>query len=157
MTQGSWPCVTWANTQMWEGLTTSNWWLMGDELHSARVWRSIPLGQYSRFVYSKKGQKYDNLDKNSVSFLFFGFGQKGSNYSSLEVRLISKIHNVPHFLTWSAPVRWIKLSRTEALNLSITSIANSSSPWEREKQDNAMNMKSKRRRSSEVGEQQEVI
>lgn len=148
MTQGSWPCVTWANTQMWEGLTTSNWWLMGDELHSARVWRSIPLGQYSRFVYSK-------IKKNKVSFLYFG--QKVSNHSCLEGKPISKIHNVPHFLTWSAPVRWIKLSRTEALNLSITSIANSSSPWEREKQDNAMNINSKKRRSSEVGEQQEVI
>ena len=30
--------------------------------------------------------------------------------------------------TWSAPVRWMKLSSTEALSLSITSIANSSSP-----------------------------
>ncbi len=109
MTQGSWPWVTWANTQMCEGLTTSNWWLMGDELHSASVWRSIPLGQYSRFVYKEKQRQ-----TNWVSDI----------YTSFTILWIRK-----GIYTWSAPVRWMKLSNTDALNLSITSMASSSSPW----------------------------
>lgn len=50
MIHGSWPWVTCANIQMCEGLITSNWWLMGEEFHSANVCRSTELGQYSKVV-----------------------------------------------------------------------------------------------------------
>ena len=51
---------------MCDGLITSNWWLMGDEFHSANVCKSIELGQYSKVVYVEK--KNNGLSHISVTF-----------------------------------------------------------------------------------------
>lgn len=42
---------------MCEGLITSNWWLIGEEFHSANVSKSIELGQYNKVVYEEKKTK----------------------------------------------------------------------------------------------------
>lgn len=42
---------------MCDGLITSNWWLIGEEFHSANVSKSIELGQYNKVVYEEKKTK----------------------------------------------------------------------------------------------------
>lgn len=76
---------------------------------------SIPQESVDQFHWgstaSSSTKQTDKLQLCSIYELDAAFWKRENNY------------------TWSAPVRWMKLSKIDALNLSITSMANSSSPW----------------------------